>query len=584
MFSKPDLVLLHAPSVYDFRKLPILFGPISDLVPSTPIFEMYPVGFSSISEHLERNGIHVRIINLALRMLKDKDFDPEKLIGRIRPRAFGIDLHWLPHAHGSLEVAALCKKKHPDIPVIFGGYSATYFHEELIRYPQVDFVVRGDSAEEPLRRLLLALTENKTFEDLPNLTWKDEKKEVRVTPLTHVLSDLNEYSNNYPNLFRSAMKYFDLKSLIPIYDWWEYPITAVMTCRGCTHNCVFCGGSHFGLESFYSREACAYRSPEKVADDILSISRYTNAPIFVVGDLRQAGEDYARTILSRIRTVRPKNQVVLELFAPAPDSYFQMVAEAFPNFNFETSPESHDEKVRRATGKFYTNEEMERSIRFALDHGCSKFDVFFMIGLPQQTPASVMETIHYCEYLMKSFDRRLNPFISPLAPFLDPGSIAFEKAGEVGYHVTCRTLEDYRQALLAPSWKHTLSYETQWMSRDDIVESSYEAGLRLNRMKEHYGLLDKETASRTEKRILLAREMIRKVDAIILLNEPERSRELLAWKETFDRASMSTVCDKEEIKWPVFRWRLNFPNILRALFQRPPSPSSFPRTRERGLK
>ena len=140
MFAKADLVLLHAPSVYDFRKLPILFGPISDLVPSTPIFEMYPIGFSSIAEHLERNGIRVRIVNLALRMLKDKNFDAEKLIAKLHPRAFGIDLHWLPHAHGSLEVAALCKKHHPEIPVIFGGYSSSYFHEELIRYPQVDFV------------------------------------------------------------------------------------------------------------------------------------------------------------------------------------------------------------------------------------------------------------------------------------------------------------------------------------------------------------------------------------------------------------------------------------------------------------
>jgi B12-binding domain/radical SAM domain protein len=568
MFIKPDLILLHAPSVYDFRKLPILFGPISDLVPSTPIFEMYPVGFSSIAEHLERNGIHVRIINLALRMLKDGHFDAERLIAKLRPQAFGIDLHWLPHAHGSLEIAALCKKHHPDIPVIFGGYSATYFHQELIRYPQVDFVVRGDSAEEPLRQLLVALKENKSLGEVPNLTWKDGKKEVHANPLTHVLLALDEYSNNYSNLFRSAMKYLDLKSLIPIHDWWEYPITAVMTCRGCTHNCVFCGGSRFGLDRFCSRESCAFRSPEKVADDILSISRYTNAPIFVVGDLRQAGESYGQTLLSRIRPVRPKNQVVLELFTPAAESYFQMVAEAFPNFNFETSPESHDEKVRRATGKFYTNEEMEKSIRFALDSGCSKFDVFFMIGLPQQTPASVMETIDYCEYLMKTFGRRLNPFISPLAPFLDPGSIAFEKADEVGYRVFCKNLEDYRKALLAPSWKYTLSYETKWMTRDDIVESSYQAGLRLNGLKERFGFIDGATAGKTEKRILLAMDMIRQVDEIILLGEPERSRKLMALKETFDRVSMSTVCDKEEIKWPVFRWRLNFPNIIRALFQR----------------
>jgi B12-binding domain/radical SAM domain protein len=570
MFAKPDIVLLHAPSVYDFRKLPILFGPISDLVPSTPIFEMYPVGFSSIAEHLERNGIRVRIINLAFRMLQERNFDAEKLIAKLKPRMFGIDLHWLPHAHGSLEVAVLCKKHHPDIPVVFGGYSASYFHEELIRYPQVDFVIRGDSAEEPLRQLMLALREEKPLESIPNLTWKDGKKKIHINPLSHVLSDLDEYSNNYPNLFRSVVRYLDLKSLIPIHDWWEYPITAVMTVRGCTHNCVFCGGSNFGLSHFYCRDACAYRSPEKVADDILAISRYTNAPIFVVGDLRQSGEEYARRLLSRIKPARPKNQVVLELFTPAPECYFQMVAEAFPNFNFETSPESHEEKVRKATGKYYSNEAMEKTIRYALDHGCSKFDVFFMIGLPEQTPASVLETLDYCEYLLKTFDRRLNPFISPLAPFLDPGCIAFEKADEVGYRVFCKTLEDYRKALLAPSWKYTLSYETKWMTREDIVRSSYEAGLRLNRLKEKYGLLDAATVDRTEKRILLAREMIGKVDEIILLTEPERTRKLLALKETFDRASMSTICDKDEIKWPVFRWRLNFTNILRAILQRTP--------------
>jgi len=571
MFAKADLVLLHAPSVYDFRKLPILFGPISDLVPSTPIFEMYPIGFSSIAEHLERNGVRVRIVNLALRMLKDKNFDAEKMIAKLKPRAFGIDLHWLPHAHGSLEVAALCKKYHPEIPVIFGGYSSSYFHEELIRYPQVDFVLRGDSTEEPLRQLLLSLRERRPLADVPNLTWKSEDGSIRANPLTHVLTDLNEYLNNYPNLFRSALRYLDVRSLIPIHDWWEYPITAVMTCRGCTHNCSICGGSRYALSNSYSRAACAYRSPEKVAADILSIAGYTNAPIFVVGDLRQAGDAYARAVLSGLQAVRPRNPVVLELFTPAPESYFKEVAAALPNFNFEISPESHDEDVRRASGKFYGNEDLENSIRFALDQGCSKFDVFFMIGIPRQTVRSVMETIDYCGHLLKTFGRRLNPFISPLAPFLDPGSIAFENAEEVGYRVFCKTLEDYRQALLAPSWKYTLSYETRWMTREEIVDSTYEAGLRLNRLKKEEGLISRETAEKTEKRILLAGEMIRKIDGILPDPEPERTAKLKALKETFDKASMATVCDKDEIKWPVLRWRLNFPKIIRALFESRPT-------------
>ncbi len=88
--------------------------------------------------------------------------------------AFGIDLHWLPHAQGSLELAKVVKKLHPSIPVIFGGLSSSFFYEELIGYPQVDFVVRGDSAEEPVLRLMQRIKAKGTFEDIPNLSWKDK--------------------------------------------------------------------------------------------------------------------------------------------------------------------------------------------------------------------------------------------------------------------------------------------------------------------------------------------------------------------------------------------------------------------------
>ncbi|HBA92402.1 MAG TPA: TIGR04190 family B12-binding domain/radical SAM domain protein, partial [Anaerolineaceae bacterium] len=71
----PDLTLLHAPSVYDFRRESILYGPVSDLVPSTPVFEMYPIGFTTMAEYLERHDLQTRIVNLAVRMLDDINFD-----------------------------------------------------------------------------------------------------------------------------------------------------------------------------------------------------------------------------------------------------------------------------------------------------------------------------------------------------------------------------------------------------------------------------------------------------------------------------------------------------------------------------
>ena len=148
-----DLVLLHPPSVYRFRELPIFHGPISDVIPSSFIFENYPIGFLTLSEYLSRHGMTVRIVNLAMKMLRDFSFDVDGFLAKLHPAAFGIDLHWLPHADGALSLAEAIKRLHPGTPVIFGGLSATYYRQEILRdYPFVDFIVCGDSTEEPLRR------------------------------------------------------------------------------------------------------------------------------------------------------------------------------------------------------------------------------------------------------------------------------------------------------------------------------------------------------------------------------------------------------------------------------------------------
>ncbi len=184
----PDLLLLHAPSVYDFRERAILYGPVSDMVPSSTVFEMYPLGFLTIASYLHAQGMNARIVNLALRMMNDRHFDVPAFIARQRPRAVGIDLHWLPHAHGALEIARIVKEIHPGVPVIFGGLSSSYFHKELVAYPQVDYVLRGDSTEPPLHELLVALRDGKPVDRIPNLTWKDARRGSRQSP--YVRADL----------------------------------------------------------------------------------------------------------------------------------------------------------------------------------------------------------------------------------------------------------------------------------------------------------------------------------------------------------------------------------------------------------
>jgi hypothetical protein len=181
-----------------------------------------------------------------------------------------------------------------------------------------------------------------------------------------------------------------------------------------------------------------------------------------------------------------------------------------------------------------------------------------------------METIDYCQALLERYgeDGRLRPFISPLAPFLDPGSLAFENPERYGYRLFCRTLEEHRQALLAPSWKHVLNYETAWMSRDEIVASTYEAGLRLHRIKAHHGLVDPQQAMEVEARIPRAVEWMARIDRLMETVGPEElQRQLRALKPQIDRVNSSTVCEKSELELPVGRSKLNGLRILELVLK-----------------
>jgi hypothetical protein len=112
-----------------------------------------------------------------------------------------------------------------------------------------------------------------------------------------------------------------------------------------------------------------------------------------------------------------------------------------------------------------------------------------------------------------------------------------------------------------PSWKHILSYETKWMSRDEIVESSYDAAIELNRMRIDFGLVSRRKALKTEKRMMQARETVKLIDDIMKIeDENERERELDALRSRVHKLSENTICDKKDLEWPVkfIRMRLGW--------------------------
>jgi B12-binding domain/radical SAM domain protein len=559
-----DLLLLHAPSVYDFREHAILYGPVSDMIPSSTVFEMYPLGFLTIASYLRDQGMNVRIVNLALRMMNNRRFDVPSFLARLKPKAVGIDLHWLPHAHGAVEVARIVKEIHPDVPVIMGGLSSTYYHKELIVYPQVDYVFRGDSTEPPLHQLLVALEKGEPVDNIPNLTWKD-RGEVRINPLTFIPMSL-DYVDIRPDLMvEMVMRYRDLESTLPFNGWWSNPITTVFTVKGCAHECVTCGSSNTTCTTLTKRKRPVFRSPASLVANMTAISHLTRAPILLVGDLLQASREHAQAVLDRLLQANLSNEIVFEFFTVPPAEVLHEIDRCVRHWSMEISPDSHDHAVRRAQDgePAYTNEDMEAILKEALSLRCTRLDVFFMIGLPLQTKESVMQTIAYCEHLFQIGDKRLSCFISPMGPFIDPGSRGFEDPEKFGYRLFAHTLEEHRQLLIQPTWERILNYESKWMTRKELVDATYDAAEKLNELKVKYGRISAKRARAVADGIRAARELRDRLN-----NESTHGNDAAVsakLKGEISRFSISTVCDKRELFWQRHVFNFKFREIARIV-------------------
>jgi hypothetical protein len=273
----------------------------------------------------------------------------------------------------------------------------------------------------------------------------------------------------------------------------------------------------------------------------------------LITDPRLGGPKRAARFFQLLKEERISNELIFELFFPAKDDLFQAINESVPRWSLQITIETPIEKLRRLDRlKFAVpNSEVEETIGSALSHGCNRLDLFFMVGLPHQTYEDVMSTVPYCERLLKlaDGDRRLRFFVSPLGPFLDPGCGAFEDPSNGCTHFY-GSLEEHRRALLFHTWKSILSYETDSMTREQIINASYDVASSLNELKYRHGLIDGSTFRWVASQQAVAREAMKKVEEALSLPEEERASAFARIQGSLESASRDTMFSKRELDWP----------------------------------
>lgn len=510
-----DLLFLHPPSVYDFRKKIMITGPLASLTPEyTYAFVSFPVGLMSMAGYLKKTGYNVKIANLGARMVSSK-FDVEEFLKNQKSRIFGIDLHWCVHSQGAIEIARICKKLHPDSLVVLGGLTATRFDVEIIEaYPHVDAVIKGEG-EQPILKLVEKLEKGSDFSDIQNLTYRDRDGHIKRNSLHKVVEDLDSF--DFADL---DVLYSEDLSLIKKIGRWCLPV-----CRGCLYNCVTCGGSMYSYRTLMNREKPAFRSPSKILEDIHTLAEYGITRIFLFGDIRMGGKAYQEELLRLLKRERPVYEnLTMELFQPADENFIRSLSSLSRNLYITISPESGVESVRKAHGRNYSNQELLDTIKLCAKYQI-KLGVFFMLSLAQENEQTVAETVKLCSEAIK-----YKTFSIPLISWgcmllLDPGSLAFDSPSEYGYKLLSKTFREYYNALLSPSWKYYLTYETDSLSREKIVELFFTA------LDQLASLLSKDLTMRHMERkhldIIIENFMLDEIDSILKLDsEKERNNRL----------------------------------------------------------
>ncbi|SJK85053.1 TIGR04190 family B12-binding domain/radical SAM domain protein [Cuniculiplasma divulgatum] len=495
---KTDIAFIHPPSIYDFRKRNLKAGPISDVVPSTPVFEMYPMGFLSMLSYLVPRGYNARISNVASMMVMSDKFDPVKYLKSLDTEIYGIDLHWLPHVHGAISIARIIKEFNPDARVLLGGFSASYFSDDIMKtYPEIDYVLKGDFQEYSTMKLIDSVEKNIDLGTVPNLVYRDEMRHVKHNPNSKENTVDNVFLN-YKVLMRNAIKYHDVKGHLPYADWINNPESVTIIEHGCQFNCAFCGGSNFSYRNNFFPVSPVYRNPRTIAKEIELAREILGAPIFVAGDINLAGEKFYGNLFREIKELKADIPILTEYFRPPQKDYLNELSRSFGEFSVEISPESSSENIRRINGREYSNESLEKSIADAKEAGCKKFDVYFTLGISGQGEKELEDDIEYATKLMnheKGSDMKVYSFISPLTPFIDPGSLIYEKPEKYGFHITARTIEEYYNLLdNGKSWVDFLNYYNDWMSAKDIERLTYQSEIEMITARRDVGLIDSESA------------------------------------------------------------------------------------------
>lgn len=418
------------------------------------------MGLFALAELARREGWKSVILHSQLEKIHNPDFDLLKWLEVRKPKVAAFSLQWHLQTFDVLNTIRQIKDRLPDIKILLGGFTASYFYREILnRFPQVDFIIRGEG-EKPLSGLLSALGSGGEAEKLarvPNLAWR-ENGELRVNPLSYqaTSADLDELVFADFSVLCRHQLYFSELGLPPLwltgrsrdlnhaYIKRLRNVYFVEVGRGCSVNCSWCGGGKDAHRLLSGRQRPVFRSPEKAAESIEKALRSGVNTVYFSFDPYPQKPDFYLQLFSLLRKKNLAPNAYFECWGLPEKEFCRDFYGTFAKDSaLSISPESGSEEVRKLNkGMFYDNRRLFQTMDYLEELG-GGVDVTFALGIPGEGPEQLQETRKMMKDLRKY---RMVEEIMAMPIEMEPASPWFLNPEKYGVVSRRKTLDDFYQA------------------------------------------------------------------------------------------------------------------------------------------
>jgi len=368
------ILLISPPALYMIpTEMPALINETRGYLP--------PLGLLYLASYLKKHTEHqvsvldaqVENLDYAQMELRIKEESPQ-IVG-VQTQTFSLI--------DALKTAELVKKIDHSITVIMGGPHASIYPKETISFPFVDLVVKGEG-EMVLFEIIERIENNNSMEGLSSVSYKKEG-----VPVINEQEALIEKLDSLPFPDRTLTPYRRYYSVLSRH----FPVTTMITSRGCPYACVFCHES-----------GKLYRAAS--ADYVLSEIEYCLSlgikEIFIHDDTftvdKQRVRKICEAILSRGMCFRWDARARVDTVDKPLLTLMKQAGCQRLSFGLE----SGDSAVLSRLAKGITLEEARQVFRY-----CHELNITtladFMIGSPGETQEEIKKTILFSKEIKPDF-------------------------------------------------------------------------------------------------------------------------------------------------------------------------------------